>query len=258
MVTNTVKQRLQAGKSALGSCLVLGSPTAAAIMARAGLDFVLLDYQHGEWDDGTALAAMRYISHQGVIPMTRVRENNFYTIGRALDRGSLGIIVPMVNSADEARAAAFATRYPPLGGRSYGGSLAVHYGADYDKWADREILLMVQIETAQAADRAEEILAVDGVDGCWIGPNDLARTLGCAMNTPEHTEAVLGVLEACRRTGKAPGIYTPNIDEARCRLDQGFQFVTVSGDGGLLASGTKEILRQLGREASTGPAGYIG
>jgi 4-hydroxy-2-oxoheptanedioate aldolase len=242
---NTVKQKLLAGKPALGIVLDMGSPTVAGIAARCGFDFVLVDYQHGDWDDASALAAFRAISLGTAIPVARVRQNDFYAIGRTLDRGALGIVVPMVNSAEEARAAAFAVRYPPQGGRSFADSLAVHYGADYDTWADREVLLAVQIETAQAAEHAEEIMAVQGVDGCWIGPMDLARSMGVGVGTPAHQEAVLHVLNACRKTGKFPGVYTPNATVARSRLAQGFLFVTVADDGGLIAEGAQATLRQL-------------
>jgi len=153
----------------------------------------------------------------------------------------------MVNSAEEARAAAFAVRYPPQGGRSFAASLAVHYGADYDTWANQEVFLAVQIETAQSVEHAEEIMAVEGVDGCWIGPMDLARSMGVAPDAPAHQEAILRVLEACRRTGKIPGIYTPNAATARRRIVQGFQFVTAADDGGLIAAGAQEVLRQLER-----------
>jgi 4-hydroxy-2-oxoheptanedioate aldolase len=179
--------------------------------------------------------------------MTRVRQNDFYAIGRLLDRGALGIAVPMVNSADEARAAAFAMRYPPHGGRSFAGCLAVHYGPDYAAWADQEVFLAVQIETAQAAEHAEEIMAVEGVDGCWIGPMDLARSLGVMPGAPAHEDAILRVLDACHKTGKIPGIYTPNATAARRRIEQGFQFVTAADDGGLLIAGAREVLRQLER-----------
>ena len=136
---------------------------------------------------------------------------------------------------------------PAHGGRSYAGSLAVHYGTDYDTWADRELFLAVQIETAQAAEHADEIMAVEGVDGCWIGPMDLARSLGVGVGTPAHQEALLNVLNACRKTGKIPGIYTPNAATARLRIEQGFRFVTAADDGGLVADGAQEVLRQLGR-----------
>jgi 4-hydroxy-2-oxoheptanedioate aldolase len=242
---NTAKQRMLAGQPALGIVLGMGSPTVAGIVAACGFDFVLVDNQHGDWDDATTLAAFRNVSLGSAIPMARVRQNDFYAIGRLLDRGALGIVVPMVNSADEARDAAFAMRYPPYGGRSFAGCLAVHYGSDYDTWADREVFLAVQIETAQAAEHAEEILAVEGVDGCWIGPVDLARSMGVAVGAPAHQDAILRVLEACRHTGKIPGIYAPNAATARRRIEQGFRFVTTADDGGLIAAGAREVLRQL-------------
>jgi 4-hydroxy-2-oxoheptanedioate aldolase len=242
---NVAKQRLLAGQPALGIVLGMGSPTVAGIAARCGFDFVLVDYQHGDWDDASALAAFRAISLGTAIPVARVRQNDFYAIGRALDRGALGIVVPMVNSADEACAAAFAARYPPRGGRSFADSLAVHFGPDYDTWANQEIFLAVQIETAQAAERAEQILGVDGVDGCWIGPMDLARSLGVAPGSQTHEDAIHATLEACRKTGKVPGIYTPNVATARRRIEQGFRFVTAADDGKLIAAGAKEVLHQL-------------
>jgi len=242
---NAMKQRLLAGSPALGIVLGMGSPTVAGIAARCGFDFVLVDNQHGDWDDTTTLAAFRAISLGNAVPVARVRQNDFYAIGRLLDRGALGLVVPMVNSANEARAAAFAMRYPPYGGRSFAGSLAVHFGPDYDTWADREVFLAVQIETAQAAEHADEIMAVEGVDGCWIGPMDLARSLGVGVGTLAHQAAILNVLNACSKTGKIPGIYTPNAATARLRIEQGFRFVTVADDGGLIADGAQEVLRQL-------------
>ena len=246
---NTMKQKLLAGQPALGIVLGMGSPTVAGIATRCGFDFVLVDNQHGDWDDATTLAAFRAIALGSATPVARVRQNDFYAIGRLLDRGALGIVVPMVNSADEARAAAFAMRYPPRGGRSFAASLAVHYGADYDTWADNETFLAVQIETAQAAEHAEEIMAVAGVDGCWIGPMDLARSMHVGVGTQAHQEAILRVLDACHTTGKIPGIYTPSAATARARVELGFRFVTAADDGALIADGAQEVLRQLARPA---------
>jgi 4-hydroxy-2-oxoheptanedioate aldolase len=247
MIVNTVKRRMLAGQPGIGATAGLGSPTAAGLLARAGFDFVLVDYQHGEWDDSAALAAFRSISLHGAIAMARVRQNDFYTIGRVLDRGAMGIVVPMVNSVAEAQAAALAVRYPPQGGRSFGGSLALHYGADFDTWINDEIFLAIQIESAQAVERAEEILSVEGVDGCWIGPSDLARSMGVAQNTPAHTDAILHVLDACRRTNKIAGISAADAADAQRWVAHGLRFVTAGGDGAMVASGAHETLRSLGR-----------
>lgn len=242
---NAAKERMLSGEPAVGIVLELGSPVLAGIAAGAGFDFVLVDYQHGAWDDASALAAFGAISLGPAVPVARVYQNDFYAIGRALDRGALGIVVPMVNSADEARAAAFAARYPPRGGRSFAGSLAVHYGPDYGTWANDAVFLAVQIETAQAAERVEEIMAVDGVDGCWIGPMDLARSMGVAMGSPPHEAAIQRVLDACHATARVPGIYAPDAAAARRRIEQGFRFVTAADDAGLIAGGARETLRRL-------------
>ena len=176
--------------------------------------------------------------------MARVQHNNFYTIGRLLDRGVMGIVVPMVHSEEDARAAAHAVRYPPRGRRSAGAFGTVFLGLDYSRRIDQEVFLAVQIESKTAVDHAEEILAVDGVDGCWIGPIDLANSMVVDLSTPEgskvHEAAILKVLDACQRTDKIPGIAgTP--ETARRRLDQGFLFVTIGGDSELLASKAAEI-----------------
>jgi 4-hydroxy-2-oxoheptanedioate aldolase len=247
MITNTAKQRMLDGLPAIGTGVGLGAPTSAALLAQAGFDFILVDYQHGEWDDASALAAFRSISLEGSIPMARVRQNDFYSIGRVLDRGAMGIVVPMVNSVAEAEAAARAVRYPPQGGRSFGGSLAVHYGSDFDTWINGEIFLAVQIESAQAVEHADAILAVEGVDGCWIGPNDLARSLGVAQNTPTHTEAILSVIEACHRTKKVPGISAADAADADRWIEHGCLFVTAGGDASFVAIAGRETLRHLGR-----------
>jgi 4-hydroxy-2-oxoheptanedioate aldolase len=248
MIVNTAKQRMLGGQPALGAGVGLGAPTSAALLAQAGFDFILVDYQHGEWDDATALAAFRAISLQNAIPMARVRQNDFYTIGRVLDRGALGIVVPMVNSAADAQAAAHAVRYPPQGGRSFGGSLAIQYGPDFDTWINREIFLAVQIESAQAVAQAEQILAVEGVDGCWIGPNDLARSLGVAQNTPTHTEAILSAIAACRRARKIPGISAADAADAQRWIEHGCLFVTAGNDAAMVVGGGRETLRHLGRQ----------
>ena len=158
---------------------------AAEYLSRAGFDFVLVDVQHGSWDLTPAKHAFRAISLGTAIPMARAAQNDFYAIGSLLDRGALGIVVPMVNSADEARAAVWAARYPPLGSRSAATPMVEHLGADYVERANDEVFLAVQIETAQALEQVEDILSVKGVDGCWIGPMDLAKSLGLDLGDPE-------------------------------------------------------------------------
>ncbi len=253
MRTNVAKQKLLAGKPAIGAGAVLGSYLAVELFSQAGFDWILVDCQHGSWEEDTALLAFRAISLGSAAPMARVRGNDFAAIGRLLDEGALGIVVPLVNSAAEARAAAHAVRYPPRGGRSTGAFLARYHGDDYNEHANDEVYLAVQIESATAVDHAEEILAVDGVDGCWIGPKDLARSMGVDIDTPAgrqaHEDAILRVLAACRKTGKIPGIDGDGEAQARRWLGHGFQFVTTISDAGLLINGGHTILENLRRSA---------
>lgn len=246
---NAAKWRMIEGKPAIGASVGLGSPLTAEILSLAGFDFVLVDNQHGSWDDDSTMLAFRSICLGPAVPMARVQQNDFYAIGRLLDRGALGIVVPMVNSVQEAQAAAFAARYPPRGGRSVGAFGAGFHGSDYGRWIDDEVFLAVQIESEQAVNCAEEILAVEGVDGCWVGPADLANSLRVDLSTPEgrkaHEAAILRVLEACRKTRKIPGIAAG--DDAPHWIEQGFLFITVGGDDGFVVTGARETLRKLGR-----------
>ncbi len=246
MKINTVKRALSEGRPAIGVCNGLGSVMLVETYSRLGFDFVLLDQQHGLWDDYNGWLGFQAISRGPAMPMARVTWNDFAAIGRLLDRGALGIIVPMVESAEAACAAAQAVRYPPRGSRSYGVALTQYHGADYATWINDEVLLMVQLESAQAVERAEEILAVEGVDGCWVGPMDLARTMGVDLKTAEgvraHDQALERVLAACRKTGKFPGIFGGSPAATRRRLEQGFLFVTFD-DPAVIGAGVQEVKR---------------
>ncbi len=250
-LVNTAKQKMLHGDPAIGVTCGLGAPVGAEMLSRAGFDFVLVDNQHGVWTDETSAHALRYICLGTATPMVRVSWNDAGAIGRLLDRGALGVVVPMVNSADEARAAANAVRFPPQGSRSQGGILAIHYGADYNEWINDQVFLAVQIETVQAVEHAEEILGVDGVDGCWIGPSDLARSMGVDRTTSDgaaaHRQMILRVAEACRKTGKIAGI-SGDLDISFW-LQNGFKFVTASYDGGLLLEGAKHVFDLLAKHS---------
>jgi 4-hydroxy-2-oxoheptanedioate aldolase len=246
---NTAKHRMLAGQPAIGAVAGLGAPLAAEILSRSGFDFVMVDVQHGSWDLTPAMTAFRAISLSKAIPMARAAQNNYYAIGSLLDRGALGIIVPMVNSADEAQAAVRAARYAPQGGRSVAISMYGHLGEGYLDWANDEIFLAVQIETAQGLEQAEEILSVEGVDGCWIGPMDLAKSMGIDLASQAgadiHLEAIMRVLAACHKTGKVPGIF--GAGDARPWIDKGFLFVTTGSDARFIEESSRKLLKGLGR-----------
>ena len=250
MRVNEAKHRMLQGKAAIGASVSLESPFAAEIFSQAGFDFVLVDHQHGMWDAGTAAQAFLGICLGSATPMARVEKNDFYAIGSLLDRGALGIVVPLINTVEDAMAAAAAVRYPPRGQRSYGPAGAFFHGSDYGARVNDEVYLAIQIESQQAVERAEDLLRVEGVDGCWIGPADLSYSMKVDLSTPQgkaaHEAAILRVRDACHKVGRIPGI-AGTVENAQHYLDEGFLFVTTIGDRGLLATGAANILRQLGR-----------
>ncbi|MGN6700848.1 MAG: HpcH/HpaI aldolase family protein [Thermomicrobiales bacterium] len=248
--TNTALAKMKAGKPAFGYAVGSGSPIVTEILAHCGIDFLLLDNQHGSFGtDGTILCLMAAAAGTAT-PMIRPARNDYTMIGRVLDEGALGIVVPMVENASDARAAADACRFPPRGRRSWGYGRAASYGDDYTDWVGDELFVAVQIESAEAAGRAEEILATPGIDGCWIGPADLALSLGIhpskARGDERHEQVLQQVLTACRNTGKIPGLACQSAEEAARRAAQGFQFLTAGGDGGFLRQGALAGLKQLG------------
>jgi len=248
MITNEAKRRMLAGEPALGLTVVTGAPLSAKAMSLAGFDFVMVDNQHGNWGDDSNQAAFDAIAMGSAMPAARVCKNDFYAIGRLLDRGALGIIIPMVNTADDAREASRAVRYPPRGGRSFGPFGTSHMGEDYAERANDEVYLGVQIETTTALENAEEILSVEGVDGCWVGPADLGLSMGVDLSTEkgrsEHEKAIVRVLQACHRTGKIPGI-AARPWTAKHYLDMGFLFVTVGSDLMLTNMACQDVLKRL-------------
>jgi 4-hydroxy-2-oxoheptanedioate aldolase len=244
MLTNRAAQLLRAGKPAIGASVGSGALLCAEALALGGFDPVMVDCQHGAFGDQDALAAFRSIYLGGSTPFVRVEKNDFYVIGRMLDRGALGVVVPMVNSAADAREAARAMRYPPHGGRSNGPFATAVLGGNYAERSAGEVFLAVQIESAQAVERAEEILGTEGVDGCWIGPSDMALSMGLdltnAKDQATHEAAILRVRDVCLKLGKASGISCQPTNAAHY-LAEGFLFVTVGSDVTLLNVGIKHV-----------------
>lgn len=249
MKLNTAKQTLLDGKPAFGFSVALGSPLSVEALSDSGVDFILLDRQHGSWGDDSTIAALIAMRGGEAIPMARVLHNEFSLIGRLLDEGMMGIIVPMVNSAEDAKAVANACHFPPVGERSWGWGRARAYGNDYSDAISDQLFVAVQIETAQAVENAEAILATPGVDGCWVGPSDLALSLGFHPSKmderEEHARALEKVLKACENTGKIPGIAGRSVADGVQRAGLGFRFITAGSDLGFILSGADAALKTL-------------
>jgi 4-hydroxy-2-oxoheptanedioate aldolase len=246
---NTAKAKMLAGGSAYGYALGLGSVRAAEMLAHTAIDWILLDTQHGSFGQDQINLALAVMRRSPAIPMARVARNDYTLIGRLLDEGAMGIVVPMVDTVDDARRAAEACRHLPRGRRSFGWGGAGLYGDDYPDWINDEIFVAVQIESITAVENCEEIMAVEGIDGCWAGPADLALSIGVhprdAGGSAQHAEALQEIVRACKAVGKIPGIAAGSPAEAVARAEQGFQFITAGGDGGFMMAGANAGLETL-------------
>lgn len=249
MKINQTKQKMLAGDPAFGFGMAFGSPLVAEMMSRSGIDYLLLDRQHGSWGDESTAAALAAIEGGTAVPMARVAVNDYTAIGRLLDEGMMGIVVPMVHTAADAQRAAAACRFPPEGERSWGwGRIRIY--DDYADWINEQLFVAVQIESAQAVENAEAIMATPGIDGCWVGPADLALSMGIhprkMFEREEHARALEKVVVACRNTGKIPGLASGSPEDALARVAQGFQFLTVGSDARLVLTGSRAAVQMLG------------
>ncbi|MFJ2198200.1 HpcH/HpaI aldolase/citrate lyase family protein [Streptomyces violaceusniger] len=228
--------RLRARRRIIGYWVVLDNPVGTERLAGLGYDYICVDAQHGLLDYKGTLGAMTAIDARGTAAgMVRVPANDGFWIGQALDAGARGVIVPLVNTAEEAAAAVAACRYPPLGVRSYGPMRSSLRVGPAPVEANQQVARVVMIETAQALANTAEICATDGLDGVYIGPSDLTIALGGRTSTDtsvaEKFEAALAkVTEEARTAGIAAGIHCPDGATAAGRLAQGFTFATVSSD----------------------------
>ena len=246
---NAFKHAIAAGQLQVGLWSSLCSNIAAEIVADAGFDWILFDTEHSPNEVPGLLTQLQASARGTAHAIVRPAWNDAVLIKRVLDIGAQSILVPYVQNAEEARRAVAAVRYPPAGMRGVAAAArASRYGRvkDYLKTADREICLLVQVETRTALDALEAIAAVDGVDGVFIGPSDLSASFGHIGN-PQHPEVQAALEQAARRLkaiGKAAGILTLSEDEARRYIGWGYVFVAVGSDTGLLGRGADALARK--------------
>ena len=236
----SLRDRWSGGSVTIGAWLTLGSEVSAEVAARSGFDYVCLDNQHGALDFRSSVSMVQAVLAGGGLPICRVPWNEPGIIAKMLDAGCEGVIVPMVNTAEEAAAVVRAGRYPPMGARSYGPVMAGLRRADHHVWAEAGIALIPMIETAEALGNIDAILAVPGIDAVYIGPADLSFSLGLQPQNNDGNElfdaALAAVVAACGRAGVVPGIHATASLAAR-RIEQGFRMITVSNDMVTLRSG---------------------
>ncbi len=252
MRTNQVKEKLKRGQPVLGAWLSLPSVPSARIMARLGFDWLLVDMEHTAHNPVLMADMVATIADAGACaPIVRVPGNSVEWFKWALDAGAWGIVVPMVNTREEAQRAVEYAKYPPLGTRSIGGVFGPYgFGVadwpEYGRTMNDETIVTVQIESTQALQNLDEILSVPGIDVAFVGPNDLHAQLGLTPSTegtePEFVEALERIKAGARKHSVALGIFSGDGEAAAERVRQGFQMISVTTDvSSMIAAATRNL-----------------
>jgi 4-hydroxy-2-oxoheptanedioate aldolase len=254
MRINKAKQKLKTGKPSIGTWLTLGSFHAARVLARMGFDWLTIDAEHAayDWREISLLAAI--IAEADCAPLVRVPEGSHAMIKRALDAGAFGIVVPMVESVEQACSIIAATKYPPLGKRSVGSGMHnLNFDCTAEKYyreADNQLLVVLQIESPLGVRHARAICQLPGCDAIFIGPNDLRfqmrGTDGLFPSEAEFEGAINEVVSIGRQQAMPTGMHVMTLDQAATRIEQGMQFLAVSSDLGLLVEQAFQVTTNLG------------
>jgi 2-dehydro-3-deoxyglucarate aldolase/4-hydroxy-2-oxoheptanedioate aldolase len=239
---NAVKEAVRNGGQVGCLWLNLGSATVAEVAARTGPGAVVFDMQHGLWDLPDLHAAIG-IAAEHATPIVRVTENASYAIGSVLDMGAMGVIVPMVEDAEQAARAVAYAHYPPVGCRSAGGMRPLKNFPAYVQGAHDAVLVAVMVETAKGLDNVNAIAATPGLDMIFIGPADLGLSIGQFPDYGDrHTAAVATIHQACTDAGIGIGMFTRSMEETLAYRDRGFHLVTLANDIAMVTAGAKEAV----------------
>jgi 4-hydroxy-2-oxoheptanedioate aldolase len=248
MNSNPVREKLGRGEAAIGTWSSTGDPSVIELLARTGLDWLTVDFEHNPIDVSTAINCLRGMMGTECVPFARVPSNDPIWTKRVLDIGFLGVVVPDVRSPEEVERAVKGARYRPAGERGIGstrGSLI--YGGDYYQKANDLTMVVCMIEHPDAVRQIDDIMRVPGLDVAFIGPNDLASSMGVPIGLdnkhPDHMAAVAKVLAAGRRHGVAAGIHCIDGAEVARRIEQGFQWMPIASDSRVLRWGMEFQLK---------------
>jgi len=234
---NPLKKKLAGNQVTIGSWITLGHTAVAEVMAEAGFEWLTIDMEHSVITLDVAQQLMQVIEGHGVVPLVRVGENDPTLIKRVMDAGAYGVIVPMVNSAQDARRAVAAVRYPPSGTRGVGLARAQAYGMDFESYAttiNEESVVIAQVEHIDAVNNLEEIISTDGIDGCIIGPYDLSASLGVpGMFADKRVTTAIERVETICHDNRFPlgmHVIQPDHRQLLDRMHQGYTFLAFSLD----------------------------
>jgi 4-hydroxy-2-oxoheptanedioate aldolase len=250
---SSLKKALLEGRPVIGATVTVPNVDTALTLANAGFDFLWIEMEHGPITLESLRAILLATRGAKAVPITRVPANEVWLAKRVLDAGSLGVVFPFTSTRELAERAVASCRYPPQGVRGFGPALAMSRygmaGADYVKFANENVTVVVIIETKEAIENIEAIASVPGISVLFVGVNDLSYSLGIGGRTtdPLVEQALAKVLDAGRRHGLPVGYPTGNPAEINKRIAQGFRFFQASSDIGLMAGGAREMLSKVDR-----------
>ncbi len=252
MRENKLRKIWASGGTAVNGWLAIPNGFSAETMAHQGWDTLTVDIQHGVVDYQAAVSLLTAISTTQTVPVVRVPWLDPAHLMKVLDAGAYGVICPMINTREDAERLVSWTRYPPLGSRSFGPIRGLLYGGpDYPQHANDTVVVFAMIETREGLDNLDDILSVEGLDAVYVGPSDLSLALGCRPTfddvDPPVAEAIETIVTKARAAGKVAGIHNGTPEVALRRIEMGYQFVTVSSDARMLASGSQQILSEMRR-----------
>jgi 4-hydroxy-2-oxoheptanedioate aldolase len=264
MRANSVKDALRKGLPSVGTWLSLGSITAARFLARCGFAWLTVDIEHSLVDWETATHMFASIADAGCTALARVPANRHDHIKRVLDNGVHGVVVPMVNTREEAEAAVAACLHPPAGNRSIGGSVhAMNFQCtpgEYYARANDELLIVLQCEHIRAVEDADRIFSVPRIDAIFVGPNDLAASMRSKDGKPPSAdataEAMRHILATCKKHNVAAGVHCFSPEEARARIEEGWQFLAIGSELRMMMDAANDVVRCTGLLAQSELAKY--
>jgi len=244
-----LKDKLKAGDQTVGVWMGIPSPDVTLALAQMEFDWFVYDNEHSALNEQITQNLMMVTRGTDIVPLVRVAWNDPVLVKRALDIGAYGVIIPWINTKEEAIKAVQACKYPPEGIRGVGPRIATIGDPQYLATANEEVLVIVQIETEEAVKNVDDIFSVKGIDAYFIGPMDLSTSLGVMgkINDSKVVKAINKIFAAGKKAGVSSGIYGMGLDDVKKRLRQGFQFISIASDLGLLGQGATLFLKELGR-----------
>jgi 4-hydroxy-2-oxoheptanedioate aldolase len=263
MRSNRLREIWASGRPVLNGWLGVPSSHSAEVMSHVGFDSLTVDLQHGAIDYAGALPMFTAIATTAVVPLARPTALDPPQIMKLLDAGAYGIVCPMIDTPDDARRLVEACRYPPIGQRSFGPTrAAMAQGPNYStEDANREVVVLGQVETPRSLANLDAILTTDGLDGVYVGPSDLTLSMGLGANGDStdagFIDALRHVVERSRAAGRHVGMHCANGPQARRMVEMGFDFVTVGSDTGLMTEAGRSRLALVRDVSPTGKgSGY--